>query len=248
MDLTRRCSCSGSCANAGMPTAQAKRILALLLALARDPLLRASVPPILRMRPGEELARQQLTDALSRAVGHRLNESTLDTVVRNVASSWTQSGHLRGHSRKVRQTVTPTAANTAFALLLGYLAGKRGTTLFESLWAQVLDSPPGRIGPSRHGRPTSGLPRYETVGWRNRRGFHAASSRGRKVVGTWEGSTNSQLDTADTLALRGNGTLLATRKRSLWSTRRLMNESCVHGWNFSRWRRPRLAMLGIRWT
>ena len=120
-------------------------VLALLLALARDPLLRASVPPILRMRPGEELARQQLTDALNQAVGHRLNESTLDTVVRNVASSWTQSGHLRGHSRKVRQTVTPTAANTAFALLLGHLAGKRGTTLFESLWAQVLDSPPGEL-------------------------------------------------------------------------------------------------------
>ena len=120
-------------------------VLALLLALARDPLLRASVPPVLRMRPGEELARQQMTDALNRAVGSRLSESTLDKVVRNAASSWTQSGHLKGHSRKVRQTVTPTAATTAFALLLGYLAGKRGTTLFESLWAQVLDSPAGEL-------------------------------------------------------------------------------------------------------
>jgi len=56
-------------------------ILALLLALARDPLLRASVPPILRMRPGEELARQQLTDALSRqsAIG--------STRVRSIRSS-----------------------------------------------------------------------------------------------------------------------------------------------------------------
>jgi hypothetical protein len=115
--------------------------LALLLALARDPLLRASAPPVLRMRPGEELARQQITDALSRAVGRRLGESTLDKVVRNAASSWTQSGHLRGRGRKVRQTVTPTPATTAFALLLGYLAGKRGAPLFESLWAKVLDSP-----------------------------------------------------------------------------------------------------------
>ncbi len=115
-------------------------VLALLLALARDPLLRASAPPVLRMRPGEELARQQMTDALERAVGSRLSESTLDKVVRNAASSWTQSGHLRGRGRKVRQTVTPTAATTAFALLLGYVAGKRGTALFESLWAQVLDA------------------------------------------------------------------------------------------------------------
>lgn len=120
-------------------------ILALLLALARDPLLQASAPPVLRMQPGEELARQQLTDALQRAAGRRLSPSTLDKVVRNVASSWTQAGHLRGRGRKVRQTVTPTAASTAFALLLGYLAGKRGTALFESIWAQVLDAPADKL-------------------------------------------------------------------------------------------------------
>ena len=115
-------------------------ILALLLALARDPLLRASAPPVLRMRPGEELARQQMTDALNRAVGDRLNENTLDKVVRNAASSWTQSGHLKGRGRKVRHRVAPTPANLAYALLLGHLAGTRGEALFQSLWAQVLDA------------------------------------------------------------------------------------------------------------
>jgi hypothetical protein len=115
--------------------------LALLLALARDPLLRATAPPVLRMRPGNELARQQMTDALSRAVGSRLSESTLDKVVRNTASSWTQSGHLEGRGRKVRRSVTPTAVTTAFALLLGHVAGTRGAALFETLWAQVLDAP-----------------------------------------------------------------------------------------------------------
>jgi hypothetical protein len=115
--------------------------LALLLALARDPLLRITAPPVLRMRPGEELARQQMTDALDRAVGSRLSESTLDKVVRNAASSWTQSGHLNGRGRKVRQRVVPTPATTAYALLLGYFAGMRGAALFESLWAQVLDAP-----------------------------------------------------------------------------------------------------------
>jgi len=120
-------------------------ILAMLLALARDPLLRASAPPVLRMRPGEELARQQMTDAINKVIGSRLSDSTLDKVVRNAASSWTQSGHLKGRGRKVRQTVTATPATTAFALLLGYLAGKRGAALFESLWAQVLDAPSGEL-------------------------------------------------------------------------------------------------------
>jgi hypothetical protein len=116
-------------------------ILALLMVLARDPLLRVTAVPVLRMRPGEELARQQMTDALNRAVGNRLSESTLDKVVRNAASSWTQSRHLKGRGRKVRQSVTPTATTTAFALLLGYLGGNRGAALFESLWARVLDAP-----------------------------------------------------------------------------------------------------------
>jgi hypothetical protein len=115
-------------------------ILALLLALARDPLLRMTAPTILQMRPGEELARQKLSDVLNRAAGSRLSDSTLDKVVRNTASSWTQSGHLKGRGRKIRQPVSPTASTTTFALLLGHFIGKRGLALFESLWAQVLDS------------------------------------------------------------------------------------------------------------
>lgn len=115
-------------------------ILALLLALARDPLLRVTATTVLRMRPGEELARQQMTEALSQAVGSRLSETTLDKVVRNAASSWTQSGHLKGRGRKVRQRVVPTWAATAYALLLGHLAGMRGPALFESLWARALDA------------------------------------------------------------------------------------------------------------
>lgn len=120
-------------------------VLALLLALARDPLLRCSASVILRMRPGEELARQQMTDALSREVGNRLNESSLDKVVRNTASSWTQSGHLKGRGRKVRQLVAPTPPATAYALWLGYQTGLRGSSLFGSIWTQVLDAQPGEL-------------------------------------------------------------------------------------------------------
>ncbi|MCK4412367.1 MAG: hypothetical protein KAY32_02365 [Candidatus Eisenbacteria sp.] len=117
-------------------------LLALLTALARDPLLRSTAEVISRMQEGEELARQQLTDAIAGSVHGRLSSSTVDKVVRNAAASWTQSGHLRGRGRKVRQQVQPTPAVTAFALLLAHATGTRGMGFFHSFWAQILDSPP----------------------------------------------------------------------------------------------------------
>ena len=122
-----------------------RSVLALLCSLARDPLLRATAEPILAMRSGEELSRQKITDAIRAAVGTRMNDATIDKVVRNVSSSWTQSGHLRGRARKFRQLVRPTPLGTAYALLLGYLEGLRGGRLFETNWTRVLDSSPGEL-------------------------------------------------------------------------------------------------------
>ncbi len=117
-----------------------RALLALLMALARDPLLRFTAMPIMRLRPGEELGRQALTDALNRGTGSRFNEAVLDKVVRNASSSWTQSGHLQGRSRKSRCAVSPTPAAVTFALVLGYVLGARGAVLFETLWSKVLDA------------------------------------------------------------------------------------------------------------
>jgi len=121
-------------------------LLTLLLALARDPLLRATSNAVLKLTPGEELGRQSMTDAVRQAVADRLNDSTLDKVVRNAASSWTQSGHLEGRSRKFRQTVNPTPAAAAYAVFLGYALGQRGEGLLRSKWMQILDLQDGQAG------------------------------------------------------------------------------------------------------
>ena len=120
-------------------------LLALLLALARDPLLRATATVVIRTPFGHEFARQAMKDALSDAVDERLNESTLDKVVRNASSSWTQSGHLRGRGRKTRRRVQPTPAAAAYALLLGFAVGCRGRILFETPWAAILDAGPDEL-------------------------------------------------------------------------------------------------------
>ena len=125
--------------------AGSRPLLALLLALARDPLLRASAKAVVAAPFGQELERQATKETLSGIAEGRLNDATLDKVVRNVSSSWTQSGHLRGRRRKVRQRVEATPAAVACALLLGFATGRRGGLLFETPWAAVLDAPPGEL-------------------------------------------------------------------------------------------------------
>ena len=120
-------------------------LLGLLLALARDPLLRTTATAVIRTPFGHEFARQTMKNALSDAVGDRLNKATLDKVVRNAASSWTQSGHLQGRGRKTRQRVLPSPAATTYALLLGFAVGRRGQMLFETPWAAILDVDPDEL-------------------------------------------------------------------------------------------------------
>ena len=117
-------------------------LLAMLLSLARDPLLRASAVAVVRTPYGNEFARQSMKDAVIDAVGDRLNAATLDKVVRNASSSWTQAGHFRGRGRKIRQRVETTPAATTFTLLLGFALGRRGRMLFEMPWTAVLDTSP----------------------------------------------------------------------------------------------------------
>jgi hypothetical protein len=114
-------------------------LLALLACLARDPLLRATAPVIVGLPEGAELQRRKMRAVLRAAVDNRLNEATLDKVVRNTASSWTQSGHLEGRTFKIRRLVRPTPASVAFTLYLGHAAGFRGEELLASGWVAVLD-------------------------------------------------------------------------------------------------------------
>ena len=120
--------------------ANSRPLLALIVALARDPLLRATARSVVATPVGHEFARQPMRDDLEDAVGDRLNGATLDKVIRNASSSWSQSGHLRGRGRKVRQRVVVTPAATTLALVLGFATSRRGRSLFDTPWAAVLDA------------------------------------------------------------------------------------------------------------
>jgi hypothetical protein len=68
-----------------------------------------------------------------------MNDAVIDKVVRNVSSSWKQTGHLTGRTFKFRQRVDASPSAVAFALYLGYSAGFRGEELLTSGWVAVLD-------------------------------------------------------------------------------------------------------------
>ena len=120
-------------------------LLALFCALTRDPLLRNTAPTVLDLPVGSELVRTIFLNSIRGAVGGRLNESIMDKVARNAGSTWTQSGHLYGRVRKIRQRVQPTAAAVSMALWLGSLEGLAGEQLLNCHWAQVLDQAGGAL-------------------------------------------------------------------------------------------------------
>ena len=118
-------------------------LLAALCALARDPVFRASTPPVLAANPGDQVVSAELAEAVEKEFPTAYSDSTLAKIGRNTFSSWEQVGHLEAVARteKIRRRPVCTPSALAYALLLGHLEGFRGESLFGTFWASVLDHP-----------------------------------------------------------------------------------------------------------
>jgi hypothetical protein len=119
----------------------AQPLLALLCAVARDPLLRATADLILATPEGGFVTPAMLQAAVAAAFAGRYNPTSLASIGRHVASSWTQSGHLVGRTNKSRSRARSRPEAVAYALLLGARCGAGGNLLFGTLWARLLDAP-----------------------------------------------------------------------------------------------------------
>jgi hypothetical protein len=111
--------------------------LALLCAVARDPLLRASVDTILDLPLGTELD----PAALEATVRPSFSPSTRAAIASHLTSSWVMAGYLSRGTTKVRTQAVATAAATAYALALGFMEGGRGRLLLSTPWTRLLDHP-----------------------------------------------------------------------------------------------------------
>lgn len=119
---------------------KARPLLALLCALARDPLMRATAPAVLGLPDGAPLSSAELASAVL-ASYPTYSDAVAAKIGRNAASSWTQSGHLIGRANKKRAIASPSPAAVAYALLIGHTEGRRGQMLFETLWCEACDRP-----------------------------------------------------------------------------------------------------------
>jgi len=114
-------------------------LLALLCAYARDAIFRSTAPFILKFPEGATITRISLEEIIDSQEPGRFSKATLKSTAQNINSTWTQSGHLYGRARKVRTRANPTAGSVCYALLLGYLTGVRGESLFQTEYIKLLD-------------------------------------------------------------------------------------------------------------
>jgi len=91
-------------------------LLALQVAWARDPLLRATTPAVSNASVGDIVETSALSTEVDNAFPGQYSELNTNKIARNAASSWTQSGHLAGRAKKIRQLVAPSPVAVTMAL------------------------------------------------------------------------------------------------------------------------------------
>lgn len=120
---------------------ESRPMLALLTAVARDPLLRATAPTVLGLDQGAVYDKAVVAAAVAAVDPDHFKPAILNKIAVNAGASWTQAGFLAGRVRKVRVRPPINPSAVAFALFLGSLEGRSGDLLLDTLWTRLLDHP-----------------------------------------------------------------------------------------------------------
>lgn len=114
-------------------------MIALLCAMARDPLLRSTADLVLALDPGSTVSPSEIGAEVGRSFPNRYAPGVLHHIGQNVAASWKQAGLLQGRRTKHRSHPALALPGVVYAMYLGHLDGLAGPALFESLWARTFD-------------------------------------------------------------------------------------------------------------
>jgi hypothetical protein len=114
-------------------------LLALLCALAREPPLRDTAATVLDAKFGADVRWPDFASRFEALNPGRYSANMLRSMSQNCASTWTQSGHLKGRVKKRRARAMASPVAAAYAALLSEFAGFGGATLLVSPWIRTLD-------------------------------------------------------------------------------------------------------------
>ena len=120
-------------------TASNRSLLLGMLAVARDPILRASAQVIFAAESGESISFRTMAANLELEYPGRFSAGTLRAVGERCVSSWGQTGHLTNDTQRRRTAAIPDPALTGFAAFLAICAGFSGAAILESSWFRMLD-------------------------------------------------------------------------------------------------------------
>ena len=116
-----------------------RSLLLGVLAVARDPILRASAGAILAAEPGQSISFRTMAAYLELEYPGRFSVGTLRAVGERCVSSWAQMGLLTQDVQRRRIAANPDSAVVAFATFLAVCAGYAGAAILESNWFRLLD-------------------------------------------------------------------------------------------------------------
>lgn len=110
-------------------------ILALMCAVARDPLLRDSAQVVLDLPPGQTLSSGTLATSIKR----QMAPATVNAIGTRMLSTWAQAGFLNSPRRRMRVHPHATPGAATYALALSFMEGSRGSLLLTTSWTRLLD-------------------------------------------------------------------------------------------------------------
>jgi hypothetical protein len=138
-------------------------ILALLVALARDPLLRESAIVVVEAPVGASVQWVRFAERFNTLYPGRFSEKMVRSLSQNCASTWTQTGHLEGKNKQ-RRRVHSSAPSAAFAALIATVCGFSGPAMLSSAWFRVLDLSPDNALDVLRSAEAQGLARVRAAG------------------------------------------------------------------------------------
>lgn len=118
---------------------EARPMLALCAALARDGWLAAAAPFVWQFEVGSTVSRIAVEERIEHLAPEHFSAAVRRSLAQNINSTLTKSGHLTGRRRKERTRAQPGPAAVSYALLLGAADGATGPALFETVYAKALD-------------------------------------------------------------------------------------------------------------